>query len=225
MKTIRPVVEDDVVPQEQRGRRTRAVDPVSQIVGASVVVHDGTVDFGPGRLRRDENAGVRRVMDDQIDELRPRPVHVDAVEGLERLRGGLRDLESPKPRVRPRHEQRVRNGGMLARILAHHDRSIGRTCQRALEASRVCRVRIRSAAQPDRAARCDGGRAAEGRRQIPRIRERTVARRRAARRGVELRAGNEVGAQWGHACARLDDLVPRTGGQKQGKAERQGHPA
>src|SRR2546430_8157599 len=48
---IRPIVEDDVVPQEQRGRGTLAVDPVSHIVGASVVVDDGAVDLASGPMK------------------------------------------------------------------------------------------------------------------------------------------------------------------------------
>src|SRR2546425_60615 len=161
VKTRRPIIEDDVVFQEQRGRPTLAIDPVSQIVGASVVVHDGTVDLRPRCLRPDENSVVRRVMDDQIDELRPRPLDVDAVEGF-LLGSGVRDLKSPEPSVRTGHQEGVRHRRPLARILAHHDGSVSRTHERTREAPRVYRVRIRSAAQPDRAARRHRGRAAEG---------------------------------------------------------------
>src|SRR5437016_4258298 len=80
VKPKRPVVEDDVVLQQQRGGRTLAVDPVRQVVGAAVVVHDGAVDFGPGGLRPDEDAVIRCVMDHQVDELRAGRVDVDAMQ-------------------------------------------------------------------------------------------------------------------------------------------------
>ena len=144
--TKRPIVEHDIVLQQQRGRLALAVDPVSQIVSASVVVRCGAVDLGPSGLRPDEDAVVRGVMDDQVDELRPGPMDVDAMEGLLLLRGGMRDLEPPKPGIRTGHEEGVRNRRVLARILAHHDGSVRRPHQRALEPSRVYGVRVRSAA-------------------------------------------------------------------------------
>src|SRR5207244_7209936 len=98
MKARRPVVEDDVVLQQQRAGLTLTVDPVTQIVGASVVVDNGPVDFGRDCLRPDENAVIGRVMDDQVDDLDSGPFEVDAVHNA-LLRSGVRDLKTPKPRV------------------------------------------------------------------------------------------------------------------------------
>ena len=220
VKPKRPVVEDDVVLQQQRGGRALAVDPVRQVVGAAVVVHDGAVDFGPGGLRPDEDAVIRCVMDHQVDELRAGRVDVDAMQRLRRLRGGARNLEAPKPRVRTRHQEGSRHGGALAGKLAHHDRGVRCSRQLALEASRVGRVGIGPAAQPDRATRCDRGGAAQGRGQVPRVRERSVARRRPARRYEKVRGGGER-VRGRRGCA---DVVLHTIDQQQRTPERQRHP-
>src|SRR5438093_6450979 len=71
VKTVCPIVEDDVVFQQQRAGLTLTVDPVTQIVDAPVVVEDGAADLGPACLRPGENAAIGRVMDDQIDNLNP----------------------------------------------------------------------------------------------------------------------------------------------------------
>src|SRR6185437_16781540 len=106
VKTVRPVVEDDVVFQQQPAGLTLTVDPVSQIVGASVVVDDGASDLGPRYFRPDENAVIGRVMDDQVDDLDSGSFEVDAVHNA-LLRSGVRDLKTPKPRVRTSHEEDV----------------------------------------------------------------------------------------------------------------------
>src|SRR6266705_4556541 len=133
VKTRRPIVEDDVVSQQQGAGLTLTVDPVSQIVGAAVVVDDGASDLGPRCFRPDENAVIGRVMNDQDDELDPRPSEVDAVEDV-LLRSGVRDLKAPKPGVRPGYEEDVRNGRTLTGILAHHDGGVSRTHQCTREA-------------------------------------------------------------------------------------------
>src|SRR6266705_1854855 len=228
VKTRRPIVEDDVVSQQQGAGLTLTVDPVSQIVGAAVVVDDGAIDLGPRCLRPDENSIVSRVMNDQIDELRPRPLDVHAVEGFV-LRRGVRDLKSPTPSVRTGHQEGVRDGRPLAGILAHHDGSVSRTHERTREAPRVYRVRIRSAAQPDRAAWRHRGRAAQRRHQVPRIRERAVAGGRAGRRGVECQAWIEgdVGSEYCRSttAARSGRVLRCAGGNPEEERERDPHRA
>src|SRR5205823_11310490 len=127
-----------------------ALPILSQIVGATVVVDDGAVDLGPRCLRPDEDSIIDRVMDDQVDDLDSGPFEVDPVHHA-LLRSGVRDLKTPKPRVRTSHEEDVGNRRTLPGILAHYDRSVRCTRQRAREAPRICGVRIHSAAQPDRA--------------------------------------------------------------------------
>src|SRR4029077_21192970 len=117
----------------QRAGLTLTVDPVSQIVGASVVVDDGAGDLRPGCFRPDENPVIGRVMNDQVDELDSRPSEVDAVKDV-LLWSGVRDLEAPKPCVRTSHEEDVGNRRTLTGILAHYDRSVSRTRQCTREA-------------------------------------------------------------------------------------------
>ena len=55
----------EIVPLRELVQRVeRGEQRSTKIVGASVVLDDGTVDLGPGRLRPDENAVVGRVIDD-----------------------------------------------------------------------------------------------------------------------------------------------------------------
>ena len=55
----------EIVPLRKLVQRVeRGEQRSTKIVGASVVLDDGTVDLGPGRLRPDENAVVGRVIDD-----------------------------------------------------------------------------------------------------------------------------------------------------------------
>src|SRR2546425_2830291 len=228
VKTRRPIVEDDVVSQQQRAGLTLTEDPVSQIVGATVVVDDGAVDLGPRCLRPDEDSVIGRIMDDQVDDLDSGPFEVDAVHDA-LLRSGVRDLKAPKPRVRTSHEEDVGNRRTLPGKLAHYDRSVRCTHQRARETPRICGVRIHSAAQPDRAARRHRGRAGEGRCQVPWLGERSVAGWRAGRRDVKVRrrTGGAVGAYApsSRGVVGRNGVLQRAGGQQQEKRSRKGYQA
>src|SRR6059058_2088587 len=207
----------------------------------NLVVHDATDDgifIGPGAagavficslcLRPDEDSIIGRVMDDQVDDLDSGPFEVDP-EHHALLRSGVRDLKTPKPRVRTSHEEDVGNRRTLPGILAHYDRSVRCTRQRAREAPRICGVRIHSAAQPDRAARRHRGRAGEGRCQVPWLGERSVAGWRAGRRDVKVRrrTGGAVGAYApsSRGVVGRNGVLQRAGGQQQEKRNREGYHA
>src|SRR5947208_12332406 len=89
---------------------------------------------------------IGRVMDDQVDDLDSGPFEVDPVHHA-LLRSGVRDLKTPKPRVRTSHEEDVGNRRTLPGILAHYDRSVRCTRQPAREAPRISGVRLHSAPQ------------------------------------------------------------------------------
>ena len=159
MNPIRPIVEDDVILQQRAGLAL-AVNAVVQIVGASIVVGDGAVDLSVTCLQPDVNPARARVMDDHIDKLGPGPSGVDA-KCADPARIGVHDLKSPKPGVRTSDDQELRNRRALTRRIAHHDGSGGRTGQITPVAAVVRPIGVRSAAQPDRAARRHTGRAVE----------------------------------------------------------------
>ena len=179
-----------------------------------VVVDEAAVDSGLGRggVQRGERrqAGVRPVVNHEIDETIPHAgVNFDEIFVI-RTRGRLpcaRDVEAPKPRIRARDVEAIRHCGAFAGHLAHHDGCVSRPGQLAQKPAAICAAGVPAPPQPNRTARRDRGRLAQGRLQVPRLGARSVAQRGAARRCVELRAGREQRACPGRTGTGLDDVL------------------
>src|SRR5213592_4498023 len=92
-----PIIEHDVILQQRAGV-TQAIDTVVKLVSASVVVDDGAIYLGVRRFRPDQDPARARVMNDDVDELGPRPSVVDT-KGVAHVWSWMHDLETPIPRI------------------------------------------------------------------------------------------------------------------------------
>ena len=102
---------------------------------APVVVDDRSIYLGASDLLV-ADAVASRIMENQVDQFRTGPEDID---GHEVLGGGdgAHDLEPPVPGVAPLNEQVAIDGGPLARILPHDDRSRRRASQQTREGAGV----------------------------------------------------------------------------------------
>ena len=186
VQAVRLVIEHDVIGDGYGagGHIVLQIEAVVQVEMRPVVVDEAAVDRGLGRggVQRGKarHAGVRPIVNDEIDEaILHAGVDFDEILVIG-ARVGLpcaRDLEAPKPRIRARDAEAFRHDGTLAGKLAHHDGCVSRSSQLAEKFAARRAARVPARAQPNRTARRDRRRLAQGRLQVPRLGDRSVARR------------------------------------------------